>query len=151
MTRTRRTGVVALAALFLLGLAGCGGSTATLTGEVSYDGQPVADGSIVLTPADGKGPTSGGTITDGKYTVANVTPGPKVVRIEAYKKVNFASSSEEMMQKAAQAKKKGDDSGLVDPADIIPVNAEGNNQQIDVAAGTSRRDFHLHKPGAKKR
>jgi hypothetical protein len=137
------------AALVLLGVAGCAGNTATVSGEVSYEGQPVGDGSITLTPADGKGPIVGGTIANGRYTVTGVPPGPKVVKVEAYKKVNFASSSEEMMQRAAEAKKRGDDSGLVDPADIIPPSAEGNNQRVDVRAGTNKLDFHLKKPARK--
>ena len=147
MTRLRTVAV----ALLSLGLAGCGDGLLTVSGEVTYEGQPVGTGSVTLTPADGKGPIVGGEIRDGKYTVTKVPPGPKIVKIEAYKKVNFASSSAEMMQRAAENKKKGDDSGLVDPADVIPAHAEGNNQQVEVTAGTTRRDFHLSKPGVKKR
>src|SRR5262245_59045431 len=109
MTRLRI--VLLAAALALPGLSGCGARTATVSGEVTYDGQPVGDGSITLTPEDGKGPVVGGPIKDGKYTLTKVPPGPKVVKIEAYKKVNFAGSSEEMMRRAAEAKKRGDDSG----------------------------------------
>src|SRR5262245_8805828 len=105
-----------LAALTLLPLSGCGAGTATVTGDVTYDGQPVADGSITLRPADGKGPVCGADIKEGKYTATDVPRGPKVVRIEAYKKVNFAASTEELAQRAAEAKKRGDDSGLAEPA-----------------------------------
>jgi hypothetical protein len=146
--RTARTGLLA-GAFVLLGVLGCGGNLATVTGEVTYDSQPVGDGSITLTPADGKGPVVGGTIAAGKYTVSGVTPGPKIVKVEAYKKVNFASSSEEMMQRATEAKKRGDDSGLVDPADVIPANAEGNNQRVDIKPSRNQFDFHLKKPAKK--
>ena len=117
--RTARTGLLA-GAFVLLGALGCGGNLATVTGEVTYDSQPVGDGSITLTPADGKGPVVGGTIAAGKYTVTGVTPGPKIVKVEAYKKVNFASSSEEMMQRATEAKKRGDDSGPAHDGRFLP-------------------------------
>jgi len=151
MTRTH-TGRAALlaAALALFSLAGCGNSMGTVTGEVSYENEPVGEGSITLTPADGKGPVVGGTIENGKYTVTKVPPGPKIVKIEAYKKVNFASSSEEMMRRAAEAKKRGDDSGLVDPADVIPPNAEGNNAPIEVKPGNQTCNFDLKKPAKGK-
>jgi hypothetical protein len=137
--------------LVLLAFSGCGGNIALVTGDVTYDGQPVGDGSITLTPADGKGPVVGGEIAAGKYTVTKVPPGPKIVKIEAYKKVNFASSSEEMMRRAAEAKKRGDDSGLVEPADVIPPNAEGNNQKVEIKPGQNQLSFHLSKPGTRKR
>src|SRR5262245_45220865 len=150
MNLPRATPFVVLAATAALCLPGCGAGTATLTGEVTYEGQPVADGSVRLTPADGRGPVKGGEIKAGSYTVADVPPGPKIVRIEAYKKVNFASSSAEMMRRAAEQRKRGDDSGLVDPADVIPPNAEGNDQRIEVKPGTHTHDFHLKKPAAGK-
>jgi hypothetical protein len=152
MRRRRVAGAGLLVlALVLLGGQGCGSSTATISGEVTYDGQPVGDGSITLTPADGKGPVVGGEIREGKYAMTKITPGPKVARIEAYKKVNFASSSQEMMDRAAEAKKRGDDSGLVEPADVIPPNAEGNNQKVEIKRGDQKLDFHLKKPTARKR
>jgi hypothetical protein len=49
--------------------SGCG-SSSTVSGEVRYDGQPVQDGMITFLPADGKGPSVGGPITHGRYTVA---------------------------------------------------------------------------------
>ena len=125
----------AWAALALLGLSGCGGNLATVAGEATYDGRPIEDGSIVLTPVDGKGPVSGGPVVNGKYIVSGVLPGPKVAKVEGYRRVNFASSSEEMMRRAAEAKKRGDDSGLVDPADMIPPSAEGNNQTVAIKPG----------------
>jgi hypothetical protein len=66
------------------------------------------------------------------------------------KKVNFASTSEEMMARAAEARKLGNHDGLVDPADTIAENAEGNNARIDLTAGVNQHDFHLTKPAKKK-
>ncbi len=151
MISTRTLLVASLAALAALASAGCGTGAATVTGEVTYEGQPVGDGTITLTPEDGKGPKVGGTSTAGRYTVPGVLPGPKIAHVEAYKRVNFASSSEEMMKKAAEAKRRGDDSGLVDAADVIPANAEGNGRRVDVKPGANTFDFRLMRPAAGKK
>lgn len=143
---------VALGVAFVLvvGLvAGCQPAGATVTGKVTYEGKSVDEGNITFTPADGKGKDAGGEIKDGSYEVKGVPPGPKVVRIIAVKKVNFASTSEEMQQKAEAARKAGNHDGLVDPADIIPENAEGNNAKIEVKAGLNKLDFNLKRPAKK--
>ena len=137
-------------ALLLSLTPGCGNGPASISGEVTYNGEPVGDGSITFLPADGKGATAGGMIEDGRFAVDNVTPGPKVVKIEAVKKVPFARTSEEMKKRAAFNKFLGDGSGLIDPADVIPRNAEGNNEKVDIKPGKQTRDFHLKKSGAKK-
>jgi hypothetical protein len=130
-------------------LSGCGSPTATVSGEVTYEGQVVGDGYITFTPTDGKGKDAGGPITNGSYKVTGVPPGPKVVKVVAVKKVNFASTSEEMMQRAAEARKAGNYDGLVDPADTIPERAEGNNAQVEIHPGDNAHDFHLKKPAKK--
>jgi hypothetical protein len=117
---------------------------------VTYNGEPVGNGYITFLPADGKGAPGAGLITDGHFAVANLTPGPKVVKIEAVKKVPFARSSAEMAKKAAVNKFLGDGSGLIDPADVIPANAEGNNEKVDIQPGKQSRDFHLRKSAGKK-
>jgi hypothetical protein len=127
-------------------LSGCGPSAASVFGEVTYDGKPVEDGYITFTPADGKGKDAGGPIASGRYRITELPPGPKVVKVIGVKKVNFASTSDEMMRKADEARKAGNYSGLVDPADTIPENAQGNNAQIDLKVGENLHDFHLKKP-----
>jgi hypothetical protein len=132
-------------------LAGCGSATtATVSGSVTYDGQPVGDGYVTFTPSDGKGQDAGAPVANGRYSVTGLQPGPKVVKVIAVKKVNFASSSAEMQQKAAEARKAGNNDGLVDPADTIPDNAEGNNQTVAVQAGQQTLDLHLRKPAQTK-
>ena len=130
--------------------AGCGDGSASVSGEVTYNGEPVGDGSITFLSTDGKGATAGGMIESGRFAVDNVTPGPKVVKIEAVKKVPFARSSEEMAKRAAVNKFVGDGSGLIDPADVIPPNADGNNEKVDIQPGKQTRDFHLKKSAGKK-
>jgi hypothetical protein len=150
MKRRRWLGTAVVLVIGFGPLSGCGSSTATVFGEVTYDGQPVGDGYVTFTPADGKGKDAGGPITSGHYEVTGLPPGPKVVKVIAVKKVNFASSSEEMMQRAAEARKTGNHDGLVDPADTIPANAEGNNAQLELKAGTNQHDLHLKAPSARK-
>jgi hypothetical protein len=139
--RWRAIALVLTAAAALL--PGCGSSTATVSGEVTLDGRPVGNGYITFTPEDGKGPDAGGVIVNGRYSVSRLPAGPKVVRVMGVKKVNFASTSEEMKERAAEARKAGNYDGLVDPADTIPKNAEGNNRRIEIRAGSNTQDFHL--------
>jgi hypothetical protein len=130
-------------------ISGCGGSVASISGDVTYNGEPVGNGYITFTPSDGKGPITGGAIENGHYQV-ELTPGPKLVKIEAVKKVHFAQSSDEMAKKAAVNKVFGDGSGLIERADIIPPNAEGNNTNVTVEPGEQVRNFALKKPGGAK-
>lgn len=138
-------------ASFLLGmslslLTGCGPATSTVTGEVTYEGNPVEDGYITFAPVDGKGNDGGGKITNGKYRVEGIQPGTKQVKVIATKKVNFASNSDEMKAKADKALKAGKKDGLIDPADIIPDTAVGNNAKVEIAVGESQQNFALKKP-----
>ena len=68
---------------------GCGGGskgplTAVVSGKVTLDGEPLADGSINFIPADGKGTPSGAKIAKGYYS-ASVPLGDKRVEIQASK------------------------------------------------------------------
>lgn len=69
--------------------AGCGKKMITVEGNVTWQGKAVDSGSISFAPADGKGPTLGGGIKDGKYKLegaGGVTPGKKTVTIMAVRK-----------------------------------------------------------------
>jgi hypothetical protein len=67
--------------------AGCGGDarTRTVTGTVTYAGEPVEKGDIIFIPVDGTpGPSTGGDIEQGAYTVP-AKKGPRaggVYRVE---------------------------------------------------------------------
>jgi hypothetical protein len=143
-----RCGFHVLLAVSLIGIAaGCGGNnSATISGIVTYDGQPVGDGTITFLPADGKGQPAGGPIVNGRYSLTGVLPGSKMVQITAVKAVKFAQSSAEMAQQAAERKARGDATGLIESADAIPANAVGNNTTIEVKPGTHTHDFALTKP-----
>lgn len=128
--------------------AGCGSAT-SIKGQVTYDGKRVGNGSITFQPADGRGPSAGGEITDGQYHIDTITPGKKIAQIIAVKKVNFAASNAELARQAAENAKHGDETGIVERADAIPADAEGNNRQVEIAEGDQTLDFDL-KPPKKK-
>jgi hypothetical protein len=83
-----RTLLAASAALLLLGLtAGCGGPPrAKVSGTVTLDGQPVESGTISFYPTANSGPTAGGGIENGRYTL-EASPGEMTVVISANKVV----------------------------------------------------------------
>ena len=128
--------------------AGC--STATsVTGSITYEGKAIENGAITLLPANGLGPTAGSPIAGGKYRLATLTPGTKLVQIIGVKAVPFARSSEEMARRAAAAAQQGDNSGIIDRADEVPADAVGNNVQVEIKPGEQTLNFDLKKPAAK--
>ena len=126
-------------------LAGCNGNSSSVSGTVTYEDKAV-NGYITFHPADGKGPDAGGEIIAGHYAVDGLLPGPKMVQIVAVKAVPFARSTEEMARRAAENKAKGDGSGLIDPADTIPPDAEGNNATHEIKLGKQTLNLVLKKP-----
>lgn len=140
-------GVMGLAAAVL---AGCGGTgpTAVVTGTVTYNGQPVKEGTITFTSKGGRGSVNGGTITDGKYTVREVPNGAATVFISAggSEASTGPISSEESHAQSAKYKGKQLPGGA--PNTAVPSNAVGNNAEIKVSGAEVKMDFDL-KPPAK--
>ncbi len=69
--------------LFLCGitlLTGCGPAAATVSGDVTVDGKPLAKGTIVYSPFDGAGTSVQADIQDGKYELHTIV-GKKRVQI----------------------------------------------------------------------
>ena len=60
---------IASLALLCLVTAGCGSSRPVMEGTVTLDGVPIEKGTIMLTPADGKGQTAGCGIEAGRYSM----------------------------------------------------------------------------------
>ena len=80
---------VFLVPLSLLSLgcgSGAGPETIAVTGTVTYDGVPVADGDIIFRDATGQTRSCGGRIIDGKYSF-DASPGSKTVEITAMRDV----------------------------------------------------------------
>jgi hypothetical protein len=63
-------------------VTGCGPESATVSGTVLVDGEPVDKGVIVYVPADRTGAPVSGEIQKGRYEV-RATPGKKRVQISA--------------------------------------------------------------------
>ena len=79
--------LVLLLVFVLLSACNQGPAVGTLTGEVTFDGQPVKDGHILLTPLDGNGQTGGGSIRDGKLLADKVPVGKMKVELHGNKVV----------------------------------------------------------------
>jgi hypothetical protein len=131
-----------LLSMLAIAVPGCAPKS-SLEGKVLFEGEPVANGSIALLPADGKGPAAGGTIQNGTYFIPEVTPGPKIAQIVGVKEVPFVASSAELEAMSKQPRPPGANEDLVYPADTIPEDAVGNNEKFDVQPGVNQRDFQL--------
>jgi hypothetical protein len=115
--------------------AGCGGGSGTgeVSGNVTVDGKPAPRGSsITFFPTDGKAPTAGGSIEDGKYTV-RVPVGTAKIEIRAPRPVRKSTEVKE---------------GPGPQGDQIEESLPDkyNNQselRLDVHPGKNPRDFEL--------
>ena len=128
----------------LFALIGCGGNTASLSGNVTYEGQPVVQGHIDCLPTQGGSASVGAKIVDGKYRVEGLTPGTRLVQISGVLKIVGPISSADMERKAKEAK--GKPKADAPDADNIPIDAKGNNVQIEITAGQQTKDFDLKRP-----
>src|SRR5262245_33538900 len=94
--RRRRTiASCVLGVVLTTGTWGCsarGIPMADVRGEVKYDGTAIERGTITFQPADGKGPSAGGEIQQGQFSL-QVPPGVKRVEIRALKVVGKTSPS----------------------------------------------------------
>jgi hypothetical protein len=90
---------------FLL-LLGCGRGSqiqrAIVSGKVLYQGQPIADGSILFVPTMGtRGPQAGAQIADGAFRVTaggGVPVGTHRVKIQAYRRAPSANTRPAALQ-----------------------------------------------------
>lgn len=138
--------IAALVCAAILTSIGCSSTTATINGTVTYEGQAVEKGMITFTPADGTGSVVGCDIKNGKFYAKEVTAGRNVLLVTAVKEVTFSRSSEEMAQMAQKPVAQDGIVGLIDPADLIPPNAEGNNQVHSFQTGSNKLELVLTKP-----
>jgi hypothetical protein len=73
-----------LAAALVAGLAlaplGCGG-TGTVTGKVTYNGEPLPSGTVIFWNADGKGTKEAEIQSDGTYKIDQMPAGPARVAV----------------------------------------------------------------------
>ena len=145
-----RRAALGAVALFACALGGCGSGGGTVSGEVSYDGKPVKNGYISFLSDDGKGAAVGAPITDGKYTAEKVPTGKRVVKIEAADKAGPSiQTTEELERFSKENKGKIGPSGIIS-TESVPQDAEGNNQKVEVKAGSQTMNFALKKPAGKR-
>jgi hypothetical protein len=66
----------------VLAFAGCGPGAGTLTGKVSFQGQPVPAGQVTLLGPDGRAAT-GRIDSDGTYTIPGAPLGPVTILVDS--------------------------------------------------------------------
>jgi hypothetical protein len=69
-------------AVLLMATVGCGPSTATVAGKVTFQGEPITIGTIAFIGPSGK--VASATIQDGAYTVADVETGAATVTVTSH-------------------------------------------------------------------
>lgn len=127
-------------ALWLLVLlsAGCG-SSATVAGNITYNGAAVADGYITFFPTGPGASEIAAPIKDGKYQLT-MPPGPRLVEI-----VSSGASTGPVSSADFEAKAKSKTAATPQP-ERIPDNAIGNRKTVEITPGGQTLDFHLKKP-----
>ncbi len=110
---------------------------ATVAGRVQLNGQPVQSGSIAFYPTEGtRGPSSGGTIEDGRYQVS-ATKG--VVVGKSRVEINSPKKSGRMVPDPMNSKAQ-----MEEFVEGIPAKYNSESTLIrDVAAGENQLDFDL--------
>jgi hypothetical protein len=132
--RCRRSEIM-VAALAALAATGCGGK-ASVSGTVTYEGQPVAAGVVVFLTDGAPAPYPRSDIKNGRYSVTNLVPGKKKVQVAAPRKFFFPSEKTEQ---------------LPPPTPDFPDDAEGNGQEVELRAGSNTINIDLKKPAGKKK
>jgi hypothetical protein len=128
-------------------VAGCAGSKrGSLEGRVTFDGQPVDDGSIRLVPAgDTKAPVVGAVITDGEYVIeAEKGPVPGRYRVEI-------RSPRPTGKRVPVAPPAPPGAMMDEMKEAIPADYNTNSTLvIEIVAGKNQRDFDVPGGGASK-
>jgi hypothetical protein len=124
--------------IIILAMPGCGGEpVGTVSGAVTLNGEPLDKALINFTSEDGEGGTAGGEVLEGRYSVSGLRPGKYHVHIAGQTTApvimpNSPDAQRTLSQKEIEA--------MMDP---LPPNATGNDQVIEVKAGSQTHDFQL--------
>jgi hypothetical protein len=122
---------LALAAVSIA-VSGCGSSVATVSGKVTFDSQPLANGTITFLPADGATATAGGKIENGTYSV-QMPPGQKKVQVSATKVVGQRVVYDDPKSPV-----------IDDVREMLPPQYHANTiLTVDAKAGINKQDFDL--------
>lgn len=143
----------------VVAIVGCGGGDDlgkrySVSGKVTYKGQPVANGQVSFIPDKPEGRGATGQIKDGSYTLTTLEPedgafpGNYSVTIDA-KQVDLSAAE-------AEAKKKGSTSAFIPQDMVAKANAKAKNAvpakygnmstsplKAEVKASSNTIDFEL--------
>ncbi len=128
--------------LFIGSLVGCGGGDRryAVSGEVTYDGSPVSEGTIGFVPAqDGEGSAAGADIVDGHYEIPRLegpTAGSYMVIIYAERSTGRLLQADEGSSEMVEQK-----------AQYIPwIYNEQSKLTADISEDRDNLNFVLEKP-----
>lgn len=148
LSRTASRGALALAVV-CLGLAGCGGPVATVTGTVTYEGRPVDNGLITFSTTQGKSQVFTASISGGKYTLEKIPPGKYSVAVAETGGATAGAGSYEDYAKYQKERSKN----YTKMGKEVTKNASGDipaeaskDQTADITSGQNTKDFALTKP-----
>jgi hypothetical protein len=143
MRKTIAAGMLAALAF----VAGCGESSSTISGTVTFNGTPVKKGTISFRPT-GPGQVFASEIKDGAYSAPNAKPGQRTVEIRGLREFDSPASSEDAARLASEAQRAGNVGAneLVNPTDYIPRDAEGNFQVHEIGSGDQTMNFDIKAP-----
>lgn len=140
----------------IVGIVGCSGGKSSLSGNVTYDGKPLEDGTIQLRPT-GETKGLGGTskITNGGYNIPAgeaLEPGTYSVAIMAVRPATPAEIAKQENSTKGEPQQAGDDEAAKPAAASAPttqyIPAKYNTQTtltVDITAGENKKDFALEK------
>ena len=134
--RTHRFRLItpAFSVLFLLSI-GCSETAPSLSGTVTYNGAPVADGYVTFSPT-GSGTSFAAKITGGKYNADKIYTGQFQALVTASPNAPAPRTREEAAAQRPAAT----------PAPAIPENAQGNGRTVEITGGQQTLDFALTAP-----
>jgi hypothetical protein len=109
-----------------------------LTGTVTYEGKPIANGYITFTPVDGKGQAASARIVNGKYELARLSIGDNVVLITAVADMQFSKARPDPNQLEGATSSA--------QSDLVSPDAIGNNTTVTIEKGKHVLNFDLSAP-----
>jgi hypothetical protein len=122
----------------VIACCGCDDGRSTVSGTVTFNGNPLSRGSITLVPVDGKGQSAGGDVTSGRYVIKSVSPGEKAVQISA----QYVSGKTKL--------EGGLELDVV--SDLLPASwGPGSQERLTVTAPTTTKDFAIEGPDPRKK
>lgn len=109
----------------------------SLTGTVTYEGRPIANGYITFTPVDGRGAATSARIVNGVYEMNRPTVGDSVVLITAVAETQFSKARPDPNQLEAAPSA---------APDLVGPDAIGNKKVVTVQKGKHILNFDLKAP-----